>query len=393
MPADRKPPTARTPPTAPDLRRALLAGRRKTVVDDIARLKQQLRDNERIWAGFRCIEVRMIGAHSLRELVAVATGELPRAFPSVDAVTLACFDPEYEMARMLESNGGSSTASDAAPGHDPVSSFVAVSQESLTRLFGAALRPRLGPCDPSLQALLFPEYPGALGSVALAPLVLRGQLIGALNQGSLDPAHFTAGTATDLLEHLAAVASMCLDNAVSHERLRVYGLIDPLTGVANRRFFERRVGEEIERWLRRREPLVYMLVDIDHFKQVNDQHGHRVGDQVLQQVAQLLGRDLRGADLLARYGGEEFMLLLPNTTAAQGAAIGQRLCNSVARHAFEIEAQRPLAVTISIGIACLDAQSADAAQPPAPWLFQQADAALYQAKQAGRNRIVFAAPA
>jgi two-component system, cell cycle response regulator len=385
MAADRKPLTGRTPAAGSGVSRAILAGR-TTALDDISRLKQQLRDNERIWSGFRRIEVRMIGAPSLRELVAVATRELPQTFPRVDTVTLACFDPEYEMARLLE---GGATA-DTTAASETADAFVAISQESLVKLFGASYRPRLGPCTPDMQALLFPNYPRALGSMALAPLVLRGQLIGALNQASLDATHFSPESATDLLEHLAAVTSMCVNNAVNHERLRLYGLTDPLTGVANRRFFERRLNEEIERWLRRREPLVYMLVDIDHFKQVNDQHGHRVGDQVLQQVAQLLGRDLRGADLLARYGGEEFMLLLPNTTAAQGAAIAQRLCQNVARHAFAIAAEQPLGVTISIGVTCLAASTGNSTQTPAAWLFEQADAALYQAKQAGRNRVVVA---
>ena len=389
MPVDRKPPTGRPPVIGSDATRALLAGT-TTTTDDVARLKQQLRDNERIWSGFRRIEVRMIGAHSLRELVSVVTRDLPRTFTRVDTVTIACFDPEYELARLLDGREPAAKG-DGVDAHDPKYSFISISQESLQHLFGTSPRPRLGPCDRELQALLFPEYPRQLGSAALAPLVLRGQLIGALNQGSADPAHFTPETATDLLEHLAAVTSMCVDNAITHERLRLYGLIDPLTGVANRRFFERRLNEEIERWLRRREPLVYMLVDIDHFKQVNDRYGHRVGDQVLQQVAELLGRDLRGADLLARYGGEEFMLLFPNTTAAQGSAIAQRLCQNVAHHAFQIDAEQTLVSTVSIGVTCLDSDSAEVAQPPAAWLFQQADAALYQAKQAGRNRIVFAA--
>lgn len=357
--------------------------------DDVGRLKRQLSRNERIWAGFRRLEIRMIGAHSLRDLVAALAAEFPRTFPSVDCVTLACFDPEYELTRLLE--GDLSTGGSEGPAASDVSgAFVTITQESLRSLFGGSLRPRLGPCTRELQQLLFPAYPQPLGSVALAPLLLRDQLIGALNQGSLDARHFTPDTATDLLEHLAAVTSMCVDNAVSRERLRWYGLIDPLTGVANRRLFEHRLGDEIERWLRRREPLTYMLVDIDHFKRVNDQHGHHVGDQVLQQVVALLGRDLRGADLLARYGGEEFMLLLPNTTLAQATAIARRLCGNIAGHTFKIADGRGLSVSVSIGVACLDEDSKGAAKVPAAWLFEQADAALYAAKQGGRNRVVAA---
>ncbi len=385
MPADRKPPS---PPASRRVRRtrgALFSA--ATADDQIAALKRQLWHNERIWKGFQHLEVRLIGARSLREFVAALVNGFPHIFASVDCVTLACFDPEYELTRLLEAPA----ADDAEHGlADIAGAFINITQESLRALFGGVHRPRLGPCTRELQALLFPAYPPPLGSVALAPLVLRDQLIGTLNQGSLDPRHFAPDTATDLLEHLAAVTSMCLDNAVSRERLRLYGLMDPLTGLANRRLFEHRLGDEIERWLRRHEPLSYMLVDVDHFKRVNDEHGHRVGDQVLQQVAELLGRDLRGADLLARYGGEEFMLLLPNTTLPQAVTIARRLCTNVAQHGFQVGGNRSLSITVSIGIACLAGDDQAKVQAPAAWLFEQADKALYAAKQGGRNRVAVA---
>lgn len=390
MPADWKPAPKRTLLSRrPSLSEVLYAHEPAPGEGELERLKRQIRENERIWAGFRNIELGMIGAGSLRELVSVAARDLPRTFPRVDAVTLACFDPEYELTRLLAPGDPDGTGPGVADEVDPAAAFVNVTQDALRALFPVSLKPRLGPCDRELQALLFPACGRPLGSVALAPLVLRGQLIGCLNQGSFDRFHFTPGTATDLLEHLAAVSAMCLDNAVNRERLRLYGFMDPLTGVANRRFFERRLSEEIERWFRRQEPLVYMLVDIDHFKQVNDRHGHQVGDRVLQQVAELLGRDLRGADLLARYGGEEFMMLLPNTTAADGVRIAERLCRAVAGHRFD-GGEAPLAVTVSIGVACLDRSSEFAGQSPAAWLFERADAALYAAKQSGRNRVLSA---
>jgi diguanylate cyclase (GGDEF)-like protein len=390
MPTNRKSSVLPAVPRgARRLRAALFAEATPGAKDDVTRLKRQLWHNERIWAGFRRVEVSLIGAHSLRDFIGALTTEFPRIFPKVDAVSLACFDPEYEITRMLDAPFGAD-----ATAHDPTDlsgSFINVTQESLRNLFGGTRQPRLGPCTPDIQALLFPSYPQPLGSIALAPLMLRDQLVGTLNQASLDPRHFDPDTATDLLEHLAAVTSMCLDNAVSRERLRWYGLMDPLTGVANRRLFEHRLGDEIERWLRRDEPLTYMLVDIDHFKRVNDKYGHHAGDQVLQQVAELLGRDLRGADLLARYGGEEFIMLLPNTTRRQATAIAQRICRNVAAHKFKIADGRKLSISISIGVACLDDKDQIAKQSPSMWLFEQADKSLYSAKQAGRNRIAVAA--
>ncbi len=356
---------------------------------ELALLQRQIRDNERIWSGFRRIELGVIAARSLREVVQVLVNELPIAFPDVDCVSLACFDPEYELTRMLEQVDTAEENPDAVDSASEVSrAWVNITQEELAQLFALSLKPRLGRCEPALQRLLFPSHAHPLGSVALAPLILRGQLIGILNQGSHRPGHFTPGTATDLLEHLAAVTAMCLDNALNHERLKVYGLTDPLTGVANRRFFDKRVTEEVERWFRRGEPLVAMLVDIDHFKQVNDRFGHHVGDAALREVAELLGRDLRGADVLARYGGEEFVLLLPNTTAFQGMAIAQRLCQRVEKYPFAPDRDLSLNLTVSIGVACLDTESELGGVNPSGWLIQRADAALYEAKQSGRNRVV-----
>jgi two-component system, cell cycle response regulator len=380
---------ASSPEPGRRLSETLFVGAIPDIDDDVTRLKRQLSHNERIWAGFRRVEVSLIGAHSMRDFIAALAAEFPRIFPKVDCVSLACFDPEYEITRMLDAPFSSDRA-DRSP-VDLSGSFINITQESLRNILGGTRQPRLGPCTPEIQALLFPAYPQPLGSIALAPLMLRDQLVGTLNQASLDPRHFDPDTATDLLEHLAAVTSMCLDNAVSRERLRWYGLMDPLTGVANRRLFEHRLGDEIERWLRRREPLTYMLVDIDHFKRVNDKHGHHVGDQVLQQVAEVLGRDLRGADLLGRYGGEEFVLLLPNTTRSQAAAIAERIRKNVAKYKFSIANIRRLSVSISIGVACLDSDDQVAKQSPSMWLFEQADKSLYAAKEAGRNRVAVAA--
>ena len=355
-----------------------------TLEREWTRLRNQLRDNERIWSGFREIEVRMIGANSLIDLIKVITQGIPETFPGIDCITLACVDPEYEMTRMLDPVGDTGLLPDC---------FVAISRETLNAQFTRPWRPRLGPVDQHIHSVLFANNPCASGSVAMAPLVRRGELMGILNQGSRDPKHFVPGTATDLLEHLAAVAALCIDNAINHERLKLDGLTDPLTGVSNRRFFERRLAEEIERWARHVGPLVCMLVDVDFFKQVNDQYGHQVGDRVLRQIASILGQDLRGSDVLARYGGEEFVLLLPGTTAVQGAAIAERLRANIEHSAFVIPEKVDLDVTVSIGLACLEPGVDSYGQDPAVWLFQQVDAALYEAKQTGRNRVVQAPPA
>ncbi|MDO8598347.1 MAG: DUF484 family protein, partial [Sulfuricaulis sp.] len=212
-----------------------------TLENELQNLKRQIRENERIWNGFRRLELQMIGAHSLREVITILVHGLPQLVPRIERVTLACLDPDAELTRLMETEASGTE----------LPSLVALSPEMLASLFPRPWRPQLGPTDDAIHHLLFPGHPTPLASMALTPMVLREELIGCLNQASREAAHFRPDTGTDLLEHMAAVTAMCLDNAVSHERLKIDGLTDPLTGLYNRRFFERRLREELDRWARR----------------------------------------------------------------------------------------------------------------------------------------------
>ncbi len=346
---------------------------------DISRLQAQVRDNERIWSGFRNIELSIIGARSPHELARLLVDGICTTFRGVECATLAYSDSDHSLTGLLTPQNQPDTEQ---------SFFVAISQPSLKGLFPNFPRPHLGRCDAAMQSLLFASCPHRLGSMALVPLILRGRLIGSLNQASRYTNHYDENAATDFLEHLAAISAMCIDNAINRERLKQDGLTDALTGVANRRFFERRLHEELRRWHRRGGSLVCMFVDIDHFKQINDEHGHQAGDQVLNWVADLLGKDLRGSDVLARYGGEEFVLLLPETSEAQGKAIAERLRKKVAHTQFDSGSGKTLTVTLSAGLTVLDRRSRPPVGGAADWLLGQADSALYRAKQTGRNKVV-----
>lgn len=362
-----------------------------TMPTELDLLKERLRHNERIWNGFRAIELALIGADSLSSIVNTITGELPPLFKGVDRITLACLDPYREMERLVHDEGPLPMRPSSAPErvqNSQEAGFVSLSDVQLAGLFTEPYRPRLGDCDADTQALLFPGCDRSLGSVALAPLVLRGELIGCLSQGSYDATHFVRDTATDLLEHLAAVTAVCIENRLNHERLKIDGLTDALTGIANRRFFERRLIEEVGRVQRAGKPLSCAMIDVDHFKKLNDTHGHRVGDRALHQIAQLLGMELRTVDVLARYGGEEFVLLLPETNSDLAGAIAERLRKRVAARPL-VGTPGPVSFTVSIGCASLSAQQAITHRSP-EWLVERADAALYEAKKLGRNRVVLA---
>ena len=156
--------------------------------------------------------------------------------------------------------------------------------------------------------------------------------------------------------------------------------IDALTGIANRAAFDERFGQELARCSRGGGKVCVLLWDLDHFKAINDRFGHRVGDGVLREVARCLVHALRIEDFVARIGGEEFAMILPGLTRSQAAQFCERLRSAFERHDWRRLHPR-LEVTLSIGIAQWDGESG------ADQLLHAADARLYDAKRAGRNRV------
>lgn len=167
---------------------------------------------------------------------------------------------------------------------------------------------------------------------------------------------------------------------VLNERLSELAHTDALTGLYNRRAYDQHLAREWRRVQRNGAPLSVLLVDADHFKAVNDQHGHAMGDQVLQVLASVLQEGARDIDVAARVGGEEFAVLLADTDATSAAGVAERIRSQIA----QAEAMPVAAVTVSIGVATLQAQE----QPDS--LQHRADQALYMAKSQGRNRVVSA---
>ena len=172
------------------------------------------------------------------------------------------------------------------------------------------------------------------------------------------------------------------------ERLRALSNTDFLTGLPNRRAFMQAAERELAQAHRHGTGMVLVLLDVDHFKQFNDSHGHAAGDDALVAVGDAVRRAMRAGDLVARFGGEEFVLLLNHCNAQQGQAFAERLRAAIA-HAPVGDAARGLQphVTASLGLTDASGNTADLAE-----LLQRADQAMYQAKEAGRNRVVLAAP-
>jgi len=186
--------------------------------------------------------------------------------------------------------------------------------------------------------------------------------------------------AVAVIQRAQMVESTMADNA----RLEQLAQTDPLTQLLNRRALTERIAAEMERTLRYDSTMALLMIDLDHFKRVNDTYGHLVGDDVLRDVAPLLSDTIRTADIVARYGGEEFLVLLPETDDAGAESFADRIRRAIETHPFASDSlPEPLRLTASIGVAVYPAARIESVED----LFARADAALYRAKADGRNRV------
>jgi len=343
--------------------------------EQLGALLREARANEDKLRRFQRLERRLIAARSLADLLRLLLGDYKQDF-GLEAVGLRLVDPDGEVARVLA-------------GEPDDGLLCALGLLPTPAQLDAPEQAWLGPFDPLRHAALFGPRAGYVASLATLPLKRRESLIGTLHFGSAEGRRYTSGDGTEFLDRLADIVAICLDNALSQERLKLAGLTDSLTGVHNRRYFEHRALIEIAQARRYRHELACMFLDIDHFKVVNDTHGHASGDLALCAVGQCVKAQLRAGDTIARWGGEEFVVMLPQTAVLHAREIAERIRASVARRPFNGASGQPMSITVSVGLAMLPAHSAvrDPAEQAAA-LIARADEALYEAKRAGRNRVV-----
>ena len=323
-------------------------------------------------------ELRLLQAEDLETLIHELLDGLAASY-GLERVTVVICDPDYDVRHLLLAAG---TPADSFDGLLMVESLTGLAPQ-----YVALRQPWLGAFAACDHQLIFPRSPD-LASVAMIPLIRRRELIGSINFGSSDATRFTRAHAADFLAQLGVIASYCIENTVNRARLLRSGFTDVLTGWHNRRYLQVRLIEELARARRDRSHVVCLMLDVDHFKRVNDTWGHAAGDAVLQELANRIDSQVRASDVAARYGGEEFVVLLPDTDTSAGVSLAERIRKAVSGAQYDLPCGQKESITASIGIAGISPGPDDHdLKTIGDSLIARADVALYRAKSGGRDQV------
>lgn len=388
MDPNRRPPPRR--PVAPalaarrarELSPAEAAGNENRILRArLAELAEAAARNEALLAKTQERELDLLRAGSLAELLERMIDGLREAY-QLDRVTLLLNDPQHEVRHL---------ASGEHVGHEILGN---VRHEDLLEAMALALgglrKPWLGSRLPADVVRALRSH-AVGGSYAFLPLPRAELRLGVLVFESRDPARFSADLASDFLAHLGVVAAICLENAVNRARLTRSGVTDFLTGFHNRRYLNARLREELARAQRTAGAVGLLMIDVDHFKRINDSHGHLAGDAVLKEIARRIASQIRSSDTGARFGGDEFAVLLGGGRPGDLERLAARLTAAMSAAPVPIAGADGAAVTLSIGGALAEpAPEERDYRALAERLMAEADAALYRAKSAGRDRYVIA---
>jgi diguanylate cyclase (GGDEF)-like protein len=329
--------------------------------------------------GARQRELQLLRATTFEALLEALTEGL-RASYDLAYCNLVLCDPDNDIRHLLLANG------------TPAESFDNLAMvESLSGLapqYIALRRPWQGPFAACDHQLICPAAPTAK-SMAMLPITFRGDLIGSINFCSANAERFKPDAAADDLEHLASIASLCLENAINRARILRSGFTDSLTGWHNRQYLKVRLSEELARARRDGTRLVCLMLNVDHFKRVGDSWGHAASDVALREVAQRVDSQVRASDIAARYAGERFVVLMPDTDVSAAKLLAERIRHALAETPIDLANGDTVSLTGSIGIAAVQlAPEADDLKTVGDSLMARAGVALYAAKSAGRDQVV-----
>jgi diguanylate cyclase (GGDEF)-like protein len=366
---------------APTGTAAALQTKNRALQTRLARLTAEVVRNNLILRRSQERELQLLRASSLTELLATLIHGL-RASYQLDAVALVLRDPEHEIRHLL---GGEPVVEENREEIQFVDRLATIAP-----MLEGLERPWLGLYRQDAHAPLFSPARG-LESLALIPLRHSDSIDGVLLFGSAEKGRFNPKLASDFLAHLGLVSAVCLENAVNRARLLRSGFTDFLTGFYNRRYLQTRLREELARAQRMQQTLAFLMIDIDHFKQINDRFGHLAGDAVLREVARRISSEMRTSDTGARFGGDEFAIVLQQGNVIDAERVARRVLDAVRTVPVAIAAEISEFVSLSIGVAAAGpAQGVRDLTALADRLIAAADAALYRAKSAGRSQVATA---
>lgn len=387
-PSRRTAAPAAPPHGAPDTRAARdfardagAEGENRLLRARLVELAEAAARNEALLARTQERELDLLRASSLAELLERTIDGLREAY-QLDRVTLLLNDPQHEVRHL---------ATGEHVGHEILGHVRHEDRlDAMALALGGLLKPWLGSRLPAevVRAL---RSNSVGGSYAFLPLPRADRRLGVLVFESRDPARFTADLASDFLAHLGVVAAICLENAVNRARLTRTGVTDFLTGFHNRRYLNARLREELARAQRTAGAVGLLMIDVDHFKRINDSHGHLAGDVVLKEIARRIASQIRSSDTGARFGGDEFAVLLGGGRAGDLERLAGRLTAAMSASPVPLGGEGSEVVTLSIGGALAEPSPEERDyRTLAERLMAEADAALYRAKSAGRDRYVIA---
>ena len=315
---------------------------------------------------------KAISLLSLEQISSVLIDRLPSVF-SIDYFTLFLYDQDKRKLNLMCHN------------HPEIESSFSISLSSSPIMEAAVLRGQyIREQDFSTSSY----YRGAdnplfkKGYFVSIPLMIEKEVVGVLNINDVDQDSFNVGDLGFIL-NLSELIAMSISNAVLYEQTKKLAVTDGLTGISNRPNMEQSLLSEFERSKRYNSPLSVVLLDVDHFKDVNDSYGHQKGDEILVTFASVLKKFCRANDTAARYGGEEFLMILPQSNAQGAFKIAERVREEIMKMSF-VGNDSKFSVTTSCGVAELNRDYMKSVDQ----LISVADHAMYEAKNSGRNKTI-----
>ena len=315
---------------------------------------------------------KAISLLSLEQISSVLVDRLPSVF-SIDYFTLFLYDQDKRKLNLMCHN------------HPEIESSFSISLSSSPIMEAAVLRGQyIREQDFSTSSY----YRGAdnplfkKGYFVSIPLMIEKEVVGVLNINDVDQDSFNVGDLGFIL-NLSELIAMSISNAVLYEQTKKLAVTDGLTGISNRPNMEQFLLSEFERSKRYNSPLSVVLLDVDHFKDVNDSYGHQKGDEILVTFASVLKKFCRANDTAARYGGEEFLMILPQSNAQGAFKIAERVREEIMKMSF-VGNDSKFSVTTSCGVAELNRDY----MKNTDQLINVADNAMYEAKNSGRNKTI-----